>query len=98
MSAEITNVVVIVRVDSCIFEKIDNISVKKIEEMILSALQVPDERELMKYLYSKYNNIEEKLWHQLEVSINEYVNDSMFLSSVRIKSADNIVFVFKKYN
>lgn len=98
MGAEITNVVVIVRVDECLFETIKDISVEKIENMILTALQVPEEKELMKYLYSKYNNLENTLWHQLEVKINEYVTDDMFLSSVRIKSADNISFVFKKYN
>lgn len=97
MNVEITNVIVVVSIDGYLLDPLSSYDKDTIGRIILTALQVPEEKELMKYLFSKYENIDNRFWYQIEHKLSSVVTDDMFIANVQFRCSNTIVFIFKKY-
>ncbi len=97
MDIEITNIVVVVKVNKDLLIPLQNQNKEQIGKIILNAFKVPEEKELMKYLFTKYTGTSELFWYQLETRLDDVVTSDMFITSVQFRSSDSIVIVFKKY-
>lgn len=98
MSLEITSIVIVADVDEYLLKPLENQTNESIGKMILAAMQVPEEKELMQYLFSKYNKMDVRFWHQIDSKLQSVITEDMFMTSVQFRSANTILFVFKKYN